>query len=82
MKGLEKRIEKLEEEAGITEEEELLIFVLNFLNGNPDCPASKGDIDTRCIRFREFCQKPQVNENGFAFFFLRCDGCEGVTNDY
>lgn len=76
MKTIERRIKQLEGKAGL-DKEITLVRVKNYLNGNPECPAFDGS-DSRCIRFKEFCRNPRVNENGFAIFWLDCEGCKGV----
>ncbi len=75
--NVETRIKRLEERAGVDKEIKF-ILVKNSIDGNPECPAFKGDTDTLCVRFKEFRRKPQVNETGFAVFWMECGGCEGV----
>lgn len=77
MMGIERRLAEVEKRAGV-KGDVLYICVKDFFKGNPACTAFNGDTYSFCIRFREFRQKPRVNENGHAVFGVRCEGCEGV----
>lgn len=75
MTSIERRITELEKTTGVSEEAQF-ICVKDYHNGNPECPAFKDS--SKCSRFHEFYKRPQVNENGFAVFCLKCEECEGV----
>lgn len=78
MTGIERRIEELEKRTGVCGE--VLFVCVKFvgLDSNPECPAFKGDTNTLCIRFREFCRTQRATDNNAAVFLLNCEGCEGV----
>lgn len=71
--NLERRIARLEEQAGLGKAEHLIICVRWHGTENTECP---GYDDTElCIRYKE-SEKPN-GRNG-QVFFQDCEGCRGV----
>jgi len=78
MTGIERRIRKLEDKAGVGED---IIFVRlrNYANENQDCPGRENT--DRCTEFQKFKKNPRVGNGGMAIFRPPCGDCKEPFKD-